>query len=323
MAAEDRAEPLANPARVAEGGVMRTLRLWLAGMISLSLLVGVVGGVVAQSDEARESAFPTGTFVADEDGLTLEFRADGTCQRSGVPCTFGVSGDLYSEMTFEDASGPQVPATYYWDFDGENLSFDLTGEDPRPSRYESYANHTYRAVGETLPLPATETDFPTGMFVAEEKPTWGLQFNADGTGWAFAPGYLDTAITYGVNGDLWTEMTFTYPGSERRGSQTPVTYYWDWDGEHLTFELWGEDLRPGREANYTGNTYRLMEDPREVLVARRDLPAGSTVVADLRLVPKAEAAGALRHPNDLFGQVAAVDIPAGTPITRDLLEPAE
>jgi hypothetical protein len=69
--------------------------------------------------------------------------------------------------------------------------------------------------------------------------------------------------------------------------------------------------------------YGLVEDQREVLVARRDLPAGSLVVADLGMVPRAEAAGALRFHNDLVGQVAAVDIPAGQPFTPDLLEPAE
>ena len=47
-------------------------------------------------------SFPTGTFMADRDDNALILRPDGTCDRAGVPCTCGVTGKLFSEMTFED-----------------------------------------------------------------------------------------------------------------------------------------------------------------------------------------------------------------------------
>ena len=51
----DRAEPLANPARVCRGDVMRTLRLSLAVMVTLALLGMPVGTALAQGDEAAEA----------------------------------------------------------------------------------------------------------------------------------------------------------------------------------------------------------------------------------------------------------------------------
>ena len=149
--------------------------------ISIVALFGgiLLFGALATQREGQEMPatvtgfpdFPTGTFVSEEDDLRLEFRPDGTCVRSGVPCTFGVIGPYVSEMAFEEPSGPQVPATYRWDFDGEHLTFELWGVDKRPDRHDVYANHVFRAVGDTTPLPATDFGFPTGFFT-----------NADGSG---------------------------------------------------------------------------------------------------------------------------------------------
>ena len=50
MAAEDRAEPLAEPARGMKGDVMRTLRLSLVGAIICALLGGLNGVALAQDD---------------------------------------------------------------------------------------------------------------------------------------------------------------------------------------------------------------------------------------------------------------------------------
>lgn len=68
-------------------------------------------------------------------------------------------------MTFDDPSEPQAPATYYWDFDGERLTFEPWGTDQRPSRQEVYADRIFRPAGETAPLPAMETGLPTGTLV--------------------------------------------------------------------------------------------------------------------------------------------------------------
>jgi len=207
-----------------------------------------------------EPAFPTGTFVADEDGLTLEFRADGTCQRAGVPCAYGVTKNLFSEMTFEDPSGEQLPGTYYWDFDGELLTFEPWGEDRRPDRQTTYAGHTFRPVGETLPLAAMDTDFPIGVFVTATRtdpPYLAFRENGTYTGHGWVGKYV-------VNGDLFTEMTH----NSDVAAKVPATYHWRWDGERLSFNVWGEDPNPWRRSmlsdvyvrqpSATGDVRRLM-----------------------------------------------------------------
>jgi hypothetical protein len=89
------------------------------------VVLGGVGFVLWQgSSDCETSGFPTGS---DAQGWE-------------VPCKYAVNGDLYTEMTFEWASGAQVPATYYWTYDGENLTFELWGEDMRPSRKSSYGH---------------------------------------------------------------------------------------------------------------------------------------------------------------------------------------
>ena len=65
-------------------------------------------------------------------------------------------------------------------------------------------------------------------------------------------------------------------------------------------------------------------DHIKAVVAERDAVAGYTVYPELRLVSATEFSPAVF--TDLLevkGRKAAVDIPAGTPITPDLLEPAE
>ena len=94
----------------------------------------------------KTSDFPTGTFVAG--GEAVEFDEDGTCRwfatNGGweMPCKYAVNGDLYTEMWFDWPSyGPEesFPATYYWTFDGANLTFELWGNDANPSRRASFA----------------------------------------------------------------------------------------------------------------------------------------------------------------------------------------
>ncbi len=177
------------------------------------------------------STFPTGTFVAEDEDLTLEFRADGTCERAGTPCTYGVLGVIFSEMTFEDPSGPQVPATYLWRFDGEQLTFEPRDHDPRPGRRDTYLDHVYRPVGEVRPLPPTETGFPKGRFVSTDDDTVSLVIldngHRDGS---------DGGDRFIVNGNRYTS---TNVGADLRIA--PATYYWEWDGDRLTFRPWGED----------------------------------------------------------------------------------
>ncbi len=198
----------------------------------------------------EETAFPTGTFESEEGGLTLEFRADGTCRRAEVPCTYGVKGRFFSEMTFEEPTGAQVPATYYWDYDGESLTFEPWGVDKRPERKDVYSGHVYRPVGETLPLRVAETDLPIGTWFvsANDGGTQTLLFREDGK--YIGSGGADA--TYAVNEDLLTGMVFhPGPGIEL----VPATYYWHWDGERLQFRLWGEDSNRWRTAMFLGRVF--------------------------------------------------------------------
>jgi len=100
----------------------------------------------AATTTTSASDFPSGTFVAG--GESVEFNEDGTCRwfatNGGweLPCKYAVNGDLYTEMWFDWPSyGPEenFPATYYWTFDGANLTFELWGNDANSSRRASYA----------------------------------------------------------------------------------------------------------------------------------------------------------------------------------------
>jgi len=95
------------------------------------------------------------------------------------------------------------------------------------------------------------SEFPTGMFVHEEFPSQVvLTFHEDGTWWM---SNWDHYISgkYAVNGDLYTEMTHDF--SQNR--PVPATYRWAYDGEKLTFDLWGEDLVLARKGALDGQTY--------------------------------------------------------------------
>jgi hypothetical protein len=121
----------------------------LAIVLLVVVVLGGVGFVLWQGrSDSEASGFPIGTFVSASGIEAVEFNEDGTCrwysdsQGWEVPCKYAANGDLYTEMTFEWPDGPQVPATYYWTYDGENLTFELWGEDVRPSRRASYDGQT-------------------------------------------------------------------------------------------------------------------------------------------------------------------------------------
>jgi hypothetical protein len=122
----------------------------LAIVLFVVVVLGGVGLALWQgSSDSETSGFPTGTFVSASGIVAVEFNENGTCRWLSdtegweVPCTYAVNGDLFTEMTFEWPSGSQVPATYYWTYDGENLTFELWGEDMRPHRQEVYDGQTY------------------------------------------------------------------------------------------------------------------------------------------------------------------------------------
>ena len=82
-----RAEPLANPARAREGDAMRTLRMSLAGALTVALLGGLGGAVLGQDEEADRMAPATVTgSVVYIGGHQVGERSsgDGVVRESGM-----------------------------------------------------------------------------------------------------------------------------------------------------------------------------------------------------------------------------------------------
>ncbi len=113
-------------------------------LVTVLVVMFMVAGCT--SDDGAASGFPTGTFVAGT--YSVDFNEDGTCRwfaTNGewtLPCKYGVVDDLYTEMWFDwpDYEPEEFfPATYYWTFDGTNLTFELWGVDANSSRQEAYA----------------------------------------------------------------------------------------------------------------------------------------------------------------------------------------
>ena len=101
------------------------------------------------------------------------------------------------------------------------------------------------------------TGFPTGRFIHEQDESQAYEYDGDGT-WRYYLGNMDEPAIQGkycVNGDLFTEMTHDYPGSP----EIPATYTWAFDGQKLTFHLWGEDVNPHRQNARDGQTYIQVE----------------------------------------------------------------
>ncbi len=254
---------------------MRTNFFWKRYLIGLLILVLTLltGCTIAANEPtatpestaapptfSEGTEFPTGIFKRTS--TTIEFHKDGTCLWSSltgweVPCKYGVNGNLYSEMTFEYGDGPQVPVTYYWTFDGEKLTFRLMGVDLRDHRRAVTNGKSYRFSGEIeASSEVKEIEFPTGRF-ADQSGLRSFEFHADGT-WSFFENNMEVPAVSGryvSNGDLYTEMTHDNPDYP----QVPVTYYWTYDGEALTFQLWGEDVYDHRRSMYDGQTYTKSE----------------------------------------------------------------
>jgi hypothetical protein len=73
---------------------------------------------------------------------------------------------------------------------------------------------------------------------------------------------------------------------------------------------------------YRGDPPEVISDPIKVVVAKEDARAGSFVIPMVRVVSSIGVSpDVLTDLADIKGRRAVLDIPAGTPITPDLLEP--
>ena len=203
------------------------------------------------------TGFPTGKFAStDADCKRVEFLDNGIGRWTGpgweVGDRYGVLGNIWAEMTFNDSTGRQVPVTYYWSFDGYDLSFQPLGIDFRPHR-KKCLGLTYTYAGE---LPSTsstgELAFPTGRLVSEDG-VRAFEFDADGA-WRFYENDLENPAISGLyitNKNYYTELTHDDPDAE----VVPATYSWRIDDQRLTFKLWGEDDNEYRRSIYDEQTY--------------------------------------------------------------------
>lgn len=164
----------------------------------LTLGAGIAGQRLLAADE---TSFPVGTFVAAEwSPRVVTFRDDGTCHwnhapgvEAGIPCTYAVDGDLYTETSYKLGDIPHAPpATYRWAYDGQYLTFELVGDDTSPGRRAIYQEQPYRYVedprltilaafdiaagtellaGHTVPLVVPGADVPADTLSDKDRAT--------------------------------------------------------------------------------------------------------------------------------------------------------
>lgn len=211
----------------------------------------------------ENAEFPTGIFSSNVPGVdAYEFYQDGTMiVRNpgiiGVTCVYGVNGNLFAAMkTNAGSSHRQVPATYYWHFDGNQLTFQVWGEELHWMRGHEMNGQVFTLTSEILPTLETEIEqiqFPTGRFLLDSPTYYAIEFNKNGNwyGYETEGGSHTVSGKYATTGNLYQEMTHDYPDSPH----VPATYYWNFDGQTLTFELWGDDVIQRRKDLFDGQKY--------------------------------------------------------------------
>jgi len=126
-------------------------------LVVVIVVSGGVFGCVTWPGERSTSTtrgadeFPTGRFLHENRyRWAFEFDADGTWRGYqgdvSFPCIsgkYGVTGNLYTEMTHDYPGSAKIPATYFWTFDGRKLTFQLWGEDANAHRKSVYHGQTY------------------------------------------------------------------------------------------------------------------------------------------------------------------------------------
>ena len=133
---------------------MKTSLWWkrlLIGCLLLASLAGCASGAAETPvPPAEGTQFPTGKFVNEEVNWAVEFDEDGTwrgfvgdTEQPVISGRYAAAGKYWTEMTHDYPTSPKVPATYYWTYDGKNLTFRLWGEDVNSHRKDVYDGQTY------------------------------------------------------------------------------------------------------------------------------------------------------------------------------------
>lgn len=121
-----------------------------------------------------------------------------------------------------------------------------------------------------------------------------------------------------LEGDFHTENGWLAGDGDYAG----YTFYYQVDGQQR-----GGPTRVAHGVIFKGEAPPAIEaitDPIKVVAAKQDAVAGYLVVPTLRVVSAAEVSSdVFTDLREVKGRKAAVDIPAGRPITPELLEPAD
>ena len=100
-------------------------------------------------------------------------------------------------------------------------------------------------------------NFPTGRFTLPDNTSEGIQFNEDGTWYAFYYGDHPAEGTYSVKGELYIEES-----NNSNCGKSPMSFRYTFDGTNLHFELTEEsrnDTCDNRRLSFDGITYVLMK----------------------------------------------------------------
>ena len=131
----------------------RVFYAFVAAIVLTGLVLGCASspGEKSTSMIRRTSEFPTGRFVHENPNIwAFEFDEDGTWRgyqgdvaTPGISGKYGITGNLYTEMTHDYPGSPMIPATYFWTYNGKKLTFELWGEDVNSHRKSVYDGQTY------------------------------------------------------------------------------------------------------------------------------------------------------------------------------------
>ena len=158
----------------------------------------------------------------------------------------------------------------------------------------------------TRHLLVNEDCYEDGICVA-----WGAVEVAgpEGTTWTGWYHEIDDDDTDGVDDTSWH---FVLTGTGPNAGLTAILF---------SLGVW-EQFPNGYGVIYRGDPPEVISDPLKAVVAKYDALAGKIVVPTVRVVSAAEVSpDVFTDPAEVKGRRAVVDIPAGTPITPDLLEP--
>ena len=199
-------------------------RLWMAEQLGMELV---------SATPSPMSRFPTGRFIHENHkNWVFQFNPDGTwlyfygnLEAPEVEGTYSVDGNLYTETSASDPACP-FPASYTWSYDGQNLTFQLVGEDKCDPRKSAYDSQTY-----------IKSAFPTGVFAAKDS-DWVLTLDGDGNFTFSESGAVAASGTVSIQANELTWETDSYCDPTGAGK---ATYTWTFEDDVLMFRVKEED----------------------------------------------------------------------------------